>query len=234
MNFFNLFGTKNEKKVTETEEKGVMIDLQNYSGMRVEVTDFNGYFLFVAKIQGFWNDTAKLYQYSEFENSDENIPLHVRIRGYSDHERKAVYMEGNITSEPEHMWKVEELTVTKITNDRAFFRLNTDIDATVTMFSGLEIGEKPCKMLNISVGGACISSECRYHEGDKFLLKVQLLEDRPISTMYCQVLRIIEKEESKYEYGCKFLELTEEDQSKITQSIFAAQVAERRKKLETS
>ena len=36
--------------------------------------------------------------------------------------------------------------------------------------------------------------------------------------------------ETGYEYGCRFLELNEEDQDKITQNIFAAQLAERRKK----
>ena len=85
-------------------------------------------------------------------------------------------------------------------------------------------------MLNISVGGACILSENQYREGDKFLLNVRLLEDRPISVMFCEVLRIIEREDSKYEYGCRFLELNEEDQDKITQNIFAAQLEERRKK----
>ena len=108
-------------------------------------------------------------------------------------------------------------------NDRAFFRLGTNLDATAAMFSGLEIGEKPCKLLNISVGGACVSSEYRYHEGDKFLLKVRLLKDRPESVMFCQVLRVVQRDESKTEYGCRFLELTEEDQEKITQNIFAAQ-----------
>ena len=84
-------------------------------------------------------------------------------------------------------------------------------------------GERPCKLLNISVGGAGIGSEYQYQMGDKFLLKVKLLEDRPVSAMYCQVLRVIEKENAPFEYGCQFLELTEEDQEKITQNIFAAQ-----------
>ena len=91
------------------------------------------------------------------------------------------------------------------------------------MFSGLAMGEKPCKLLNISVGGARIASEFRYHDGDKFLLKVRLMEDRPESAMFSQVMRVIEKDGGKFEYGCRFLELTEEDQEKITQNIFAAQ-----------
>ena len=85
------------------------------------------------------------------------------------------------------------------------------------------MGEKPCKLLNISVGGARVRSEYQYHEGDKFLLKVRLLEDRPESAMFCQVLRVIAKENEQFEYGCQFLELTEEDQEKIMQNIFAAQ-----------
>ena len=60
-------------------------------------------------------------------------------------------------------------------------------------------------------------------EGDKFLLKVKLLEDREVSAMFCQVIRIIEKEDAKFEYGCRFLELNEADEAKITQNIFAVQ-----------
>lgn len=170
-------------------------------------------------------------QSTEAEAPKKPKPLHVRIRGYNDHEKKAVYMEGGITPGREkHSWKVESLTVGRIGNERAFFRLETDLDAVVTTFGGFSAGEQSCRMLNISVGGACILSEQKYREGDKFLLNVKLLEDRPVSVMFCEVLRITEREDSKYEYGCRFLELNEEDQDKITQNIFAAQLAERRKK----
>ncbi|MDE6899231.1 MAG: PilZ domain-containing protein, partial [Lawsonibacter sp.] len=161
--------------------------------------------------------------YSEASLPQDAEPVRVRIRGYNDHERKAVYMEGTIAPDVKHIWKVEELTVARIGNDRAFFRLDTDIDATITTFGGFGAGEQPCKLLNISVGGACISSAFQFHEDDKFLLKVKLLEDRDISVMYCQVLRIIDKGDSGYKYGCRFLELNENDEAKITQNIFAAQ-----------
>lgn len=136
-------------------------------------------------------------------------------------------MEGMITPLPKHIWQIEELTVIRTANDRAFFRLDTNLDATITMFSGLAMGERPCTLLNISVGGACVSSEYEYHEGEKFLLKVKLIEDRPESAMFCQVLRVIEKDRQKYEYGCQFLELTEEDQGKIMQNIFEVQRKQR-------
>lgn len=54
-------------------------------------------------------------------------------------------------------------------------------------------------------------------------MKVKLLEDRPESAMFTQVVRVIEKGDAGFEYGCRFLELTEADQEQITQNIFAAQ-----------
>ncbi|MEY8311967.1 PilZ domain-containing protein [Oscillospiraceae bacterium 42-9] len=225
MRLFNLFGKKNEKQPPkESGQKETAEEREIYSGMRVEVTDQNDNMLFVAKLQGLRGEQAELHQYSESAiDREEEEPLPVKIRGYNDHNRKAVYMEGVITPKPQNIWSVAELNVCKVGNDRAFFRLETNLEASATMFTGLEMGEKPCRLLNISVGGARITSERRYHEGDKFLLKVKLLEDRPESAMYSQVVRVLEREDGKTEYGCRFLELTEEDQERITQNIFAAQ-----------
>lgn len=223
MKLFNLFGRKADELPQKVEKENDGDELEIYSGMRVEVTAFDGRILFVAKLMGLHGNQAELHQYLEATISQVEEPLPVRIRGYSDRDRKAVYMEGVIAPLPHNKWSVAELKVCRVGNDRAFFRLDTNIDATATMFSGLEMGEKPCKLLNISIGGACIGSEFRYHDGDKFLLKVRLLEDRPESAMFSQVVRVIEKGDAGFEYGCRFLELTEADQERITQNIFAAQ-----------
>ena len=211
-----------EDQSEEAEEAGANIQ-GTYSGMRTEVTDFDGRVLFVAKLMDLKKNTAQLYQYSESMLSPEDAPVRVRIRGYNDNEKKAVYMEGVITPRPDHVWQVDELIVTKLTNERAFFRLNTDLDATLTAFNGVQTEERTCKLLNISVGGALIGSEDRYRRGSKFMLKVKLLEERPPSVMLCQVLRVTEKEESQFEYGCQFLGMSEDEQKKITQNIFEAQ-----------
>lgn len=226
MKLLNLFGRREKERAAQGAGETDDTDLELYSGMRVEVTAPDGRLLFVAKLLGLRGDQGELHPYSEPAVSQESEPLPVKIRGYSDHDRKAVCMEGVITRTPRDTWAVEELTVSRISNDRAFFRLETNINATATMFSGLSIGEKSCKLLNISIGGACIASEHRYHEGDKFLLKVRLLEDRPESAMYSQVVRVIERK-GRYEYGCRFLELTEDDQERITQNIFTVQRQQR-------
>ena len=207
MKLFDLFGKKTKEAPSPAvEEDGD--DLEVYSGMRVEVTTMEGSLLFVAKLQGLRGSKAELHQYSETER-EVTEPLPVKIRGYSDHARKAVYMEGVIAPASRHVWDVTELTVSRVSNDRAFFRLDTNLDATA--------------MLNISVGGAYIVSTYRYHENDKFLLKVRLIEDQPESALFCRVLRAVEKENQKFEYGCQFIEITEADQEKIIQNIFATQ-----------
>ncbi|MEZ3505161.1 MAG: PilZ domain-containing protein [Lachnospiraceae bacterium] len=224
MSLLELFRKRaKERPPQEDKDTNGTEELDIYSGMRVEVTTAAGQILFVAKLMGLHGDKAELHQYSEAAIVKDVETIHARIRGYSDYERKAVYMEGIITPGPKHIWQVEELTIVRVGNDRAFFRLTTNLDATATMFSGLAMGEKPCKLLNISVGGASVSSEYRYHKGDKFLLKVRLLEDRPESVMFSQIVRVVEKDEGKFEYGCRFLELTEVDQEQITRNIFAAQ-----------
>ena len=51
----------------------------------------------------------------------------------------------------------------------------------------------------------------------------KLLADRPESALFSQVVRIVVKGDARFEYGCRFLELTESDQEQITRNIFAAQ-----------
>ena len=224
MKLFDLFGRRQKEQPPQREHEEEK-ELQIYSGMRVEVTASDGRLLFVAQLRNLREKGAELYLYSESALPPDSEPLPACIRGYNDRNRKAVYMEGVISPMPQNIWKVEELVVRRVGNDRAFFRLDTNLDATATMFSGLSMGERPCKLLNISVGGACITSETPYHEGDKFLLKVKLLADRPESVIYSEVMRIIHKD--KVEYGCRFLELTEEDETKITQNIFTVQRQQR-------
>ena len=221
MKLFKFPGTKAAPQKTDPSSNLEEIEL--YAGLRVEVTNAAGRMLFVAKLLGLHENQGELHQYSRAAVSRTEEPIPVKIRGYSDRDRKAVCMEGVITPLPQNKWSVSELKLCRVGNDRAFFRLTTDLPATAAMFSGLMMGERPCRLLNISVGGACIGSEYRYHEGDKFLLKVRLLEDRPESAMFSQVMRVLEKDGGKFEYGCRFLELTEADQEQITQNIFTAQ-----------
>ena len=190
-----------------TGEASDIKQLEIYTGMRVVVETLDGHLLFIASLQDLQRNSAELYQYSEaeiFQDVDEKPvemteSTHVKIRGYNDWERKAVFMEGIITSKEKHVWQVDELTVIRVENERSFTRLNMDVDAVIedSREDGSE-GEE-CKLLNISIGGASIGSKKRYHKGDKFLLKAKLLEGRPSSVVYCEVLRVVERGADNYE-----------------------------------
>ncbi len=232
MGLLNLFRKKNRQEDLEEDVLDEEIPKpQIYSGMRVEVTTLSGYMLFIAKLVAPHGDRAELYQYSETTVSRETDSFRVQIRGYNDREKKAVHMEGTISPGSESTWHVTDLTILKLVNERAFFRLDIDIEASITTFSGSADRDQPCRLVNISVGGVCISSEYEHFVDDNFILKVKLLEDRPPSAMYCRILRVTEKEDSTYEYGCQFVKLSETDQDQIAESIFTVQ---RRKRSGTS
>ena len=144
MKLFGLFKKqKKEQPPQETEEISREEGLEVYSGTRVEVTTLDGELLFVAKLTGVHGTEAELQQFSEAAVSGDSEPIHVRIRGYVDHEKKAVHFEGVIAPARKNIWSVEELALQKAGNDRAFFRLSTNRDGTATMYSGLEAGESP-------------------------------------------------------------------------------------------
>lgn len=212
------------KKKPEPEEPPF---LEIYTGMRVEVTNEAGRLLFVARLQGIQGEQAELRQYSETDLPQEmGEALPVKIRGFSDREQKAVYMEGSILPKPYSIWQVEKLVLIKIANDRAFFRLSINMEAAILPQDQPAAEEESCRLLNISVSGACVSTTITHQPEEKFLLKVQLHPDREISFLLCQVVRsaqITGKEKTWFEYGCKFLELKESEQERITQTLFDLQ-----------
>lgn len=204
-------------------------ELDAYAGMRVEVISDEDKLLFVAKLLALRGNEGELHQYSDDAFLDiskivgEFEPMHVKIRGYSDYERKAVYMEGDIAPSGQNVWWVNGLTVARIANDRAFFRLDTSMEASITSIGRIGAGIVPCVMMNISIGGTCISCKEVYHKNDKFLLNVTLLEGQDPSIMLCEVLRIVDKDDGTHEYGCRFLALSENDKERITKNIFDIQ-----------
>ncbi|HCT92317.1 MAG TPA: PilZ domain-containing protein [Lachnospiraceae bacterium] len=226
MNLFDLFRKKPGEDMDGKNRKvNGLMELEIYSGMKVVVERPGGQMLFIAKLQNLNRDTAELYQYSDAgvlrdtEVLNETDAIKAEIRGYNDRERKAVFMEGTIIPRQKHVWRVEGLNVTRVENERSFSRLSTDLDAAVVISDGDNTKEQACRLLNISAGGASIGSAHRYHKGDTFLLKAKLSEDNIPSVLYCEILRVMEKNVSSYEYGCRFLELTEADQEQIAQNI---------------
>lgn len=225
MGLFGLFGKKAQRpEAAPVEKEPETAELESYAGMKAEVTSPDGQLLFTAKLLGLHETRAELHQTAWAPISRQvEEPLAVRIRGYDDRASKAVYLEGTILpAAADHVWAVEDLTLVKTGNDRAFFRMDVNMDASFTPVGQIGAVEEPCKLLNISVGGVRIAASNRHDSGDKLLLSVKLDPEKGASTMLCQILRIIERE-TGYEYGCRFIELNGADEDRIMQIIFDLQ-----------
>ena len=220
MNLFHLFGKSAKKEPAQAPEKELTLEARGaYSGMRVEIMDEKKQLIFIAKLMSLHGNSAKLHQYSESEFLFDEEEMKIRIRGYSDIDKKVIHMEGTLKQGKDSIWPVEGLTFIKSGNDRAFYRLNTDLDGSMILTEGAETEKEPCRLLNISVGGAYIRTEPALELGDRFFLQVKLHPDRDSSLILTEVCRIVEREDELFEYGCQFIELNEADRKQIIQAI---------------
>lgn len=222
MGFFDLFRKRGPDEGTEVNPEAEK--LKPYGGMQVEVTTLQGKELFIARLDNLQGTTAQLRQYSDADSSAEGESAgRIQIRGYSIEEEKAIYLEGSLLPKSERVWQVEDLKLLKKENDRAFFRVDTDLEASVRSVGKIEVKEGLCRLLNISVGGVCIRSAIQYHEKERLMLNVKWMEENDVSFLLCKVLRVSKKEDDQFEYGCCFLELEETDRQKVAQTVFKLQ-----------
>lgn len=228
MGLFGLFGKKNNKhNVQDTVDTSTTPagedDLEVYSDMRVEVATLTDELLFAATLLEIHENCAQLQPHIETAPSWKLEPIRVKIRGYSEEDSKAICMEGTVTPSIEKLWQVEDLKLISKSNDRAFFRPRTNMNAIVTLVNNNSFEEDHCKLLNLSVGGVCISSKCEYRKGDTLLLKVQLPSEKELSLFFCRIQRVTERTPAKYEYGCQFMDMSTPEQEKIARVIFDLQ-----------
>lgn len=217
-----------ERRAEESRRRAQKEDLEIYSGMRVEVASEDKRVFLTAQLVELRGDRAQLEPESDgnlLAGTEEPIP--VVLRGYSSLENKAVQLEGTIRPDPSGKWQAENLVLVKRSNERAFFRVDTNIDAGLTPMGSFSKAEETCKILNLSVGGICLGSRERHNVGDKFILHTKLLQELESSLMFCQILRIIERKHDYFEYGCQFLRLSAADEERILQIIFDLQRKQR-------
>ena len=155
MGLFGLFGKKAAKAETPPVEPDPPF-LEDYAGIRAEVTNLEGQLLFTAKLLGLEEDHGDLHLLSGSSLSRElEEPLPVRLRGFSIRKSKAAYLEGIIRpSEDEGIWHVEKLALSKLENDRSYFRMDVAMDASLTPVGRPGAEEEPCKLVDLKIGRA--------------------------------------------------------------------------------
>ena len=225
MGLFDFFKSHGKKEPVQDEEaQQEPIGLEVYSHMRVEVTTDDGRLFLAAELMELRGNMAKLKPFidgSLLSRSDQAIP--VTIRGKSSKDNSAVVVEATVRCGPNDIWLAEHLELVKRVDNRASFRIEVDLEAEVAPVDQ-PIGEKePCRVINISTGGAKVSMGTRRNVGDKFLMWVNLPPNTTLSGLVCQIVRVDERRYDYFEYGCRFLGLDPEDENLVLRSIFDAQ-----------
>lgn len=225
MGLLQWFGKKPKKTESAPAE-----DLAFCEGMRVDVTDAeDGRPLFQAELRDLHGGEAVLETLRMDAEELPASPAEVLLRGYSKKQAKAALLEANITPEEEPNWKAENIVLRKTGNDRNHFRLWANMEAT-TAHPAAPKTETPCRLLDISAGGARLSTQKTFRIGDTVILRVRLLPERERLRLTCRVLRIVHRENGREEYGCQFQGVSPADQEILTQMIFELQ--RRRKNME--
>lgn len=199
-------------------------------GMHVEVTDVANKLIAIGQIIDIQKDIVTLHIKDSLATELMEESTVIMLRGFSRVDKKAVHLEGSATQKDEKTWIVHSVKLHKILNDRAFYRLDTATDATVTVFSGAHAGEYSCSLTNISIGGAAIETTQEFHIADTFLLRARVNPDYGEFIMFCSVKRKSSGTDGIFRYGCQFVELSEEDQTRLAREIFNVQAMRRKHK----
>lgn len=213
---------KNHGKNVPAPEKTAP-SLIDFSGLQVEVLNMEGGLLFMARLSISDSGMAKLWQSSEGLVPPFEPPLPVKLRGYYEHDKKAVHFEGGLSPVDGNIWSMEDLRLMSEENDRAFFRENTQLTGDMRLVGWVGAESKPCDIINLSAGGVCIRSAEEYQKSDKLLLTTTLREGTAPVTLLCEVCRVMLKPNAPNEFGCRFLNLDEPREDQIVETIMELQ-----------
>lgn len=218
-------GSLNNKR-SSTEDS---FHLSECVGLHVEITDATNKLIAIGQIINVQKGIITLHIEDSLATELIEESTFIMLRGFSSVDKKAVHLEGSATQEDENTWSVHSVKLHKLLNDRAFYRLDTATDATITVFSGACAGEYSCTLTNISIGGAAIETTQEFHIADTFLLRARVNPDYGEFMMFCSVKRKSSGTDGIFRYGCQFVELSEEDQTRLAREIFNVQAMRRKK-----
>ena len=227
----------------DEEEQEVLAE---FSGLRVEALDEDGGLMFVAKLaigsgtsgelqligsyaeqaeEATAQENAEAAQTGEDADAPEETkpkPRHIQLRGYDEHLQKAIHLEGDATPFAGRVWRVRNLALMGKDNDRAFFRQDVDAPGEAVPIRG-GTGPAPCKVLNLSAGGACIQTSAAYEMGERLRLSFRIGQGSDMS-VFCTVCRVSQRKENLFEYGCSFEHLDPAMEDAISRALLQLQM----------
>ena len=229
MGLFDRFSGGRAKKTKQTPSES----LRDYTGLRVEVLDQDDQLLFLAVLIVLGGGKVDLRLPEGQPKVPEEIgaePFEAHIRGYEERLQQAVHMEGTVTRISEYSWNVEYLRIVGKDNDRAFFRQNINTVGEVSPVDDPE-DVRVCTVHNVSAGGVCLRVDAEYPKDTRLKLRTRLTSTQAMSSIMCEVRRVTLRRDGKFEYGCRFLNLSPVDEDRISKAIMEMQQSQARRQL---
>jgi len=183
--------------------------------------------------------------YIEIINRKDKMPLErcnmiVKISLFS-REAGYLFLMGVTYLSTQYFMRITDLESVSEFEKRAFFRVNTDLTATVQVKGeGSEEGAEEngelekyiINIRNISLGGLHFSSDRYFDKGEALLIKFFVLGT--LLSFQCEICRVKQTVgfEGEFSYGCKFLDGDDRQIDALCKFIFEQQQEEIRKRRE--
>lgn len=213
----------------ETEKKPETAENQDipelYSGMKVEVLSPNNNLLFVGVLQIRSGGVLEVHSETDAQLPIGEYQQKIKLRGFQKNSQTFT-LNGTVAKSSPDFWRIENLKFLQSKDSRAFFRQNANVKAEISPDIRARGKDKiPCKILDVSAGGARVLCKKEFQDGALFVLHVTLVSEEQPFSMTCQVRHAEhpEKEDLDIEYGCQFVGLPEREQERLLQAIFTLQ-----------
>ena len=152
----------------------------------------------------------------------------VYVRG-CDNKMNQFYLRATVEESSRILMRLKELEPEVHENHRDTFRLAVNNVPISIYYMNDERFERPeeCRLVDISTGGCCFTSEYLHGEGEVLRLKIKL-EDYVAMDFIGEVIRVVECGPNEFRCGILFAQLKKDEINSLTKVLFNMQLGNRR------
>lgn len=201
-----------------------------YLNMMVEVLNMENKLLFVGQIQSIDVETIQVREIRGRHVPPAIFNTVVKLKCISDAPEVEI-LYGKLSGNTDTWWRLDRLEEKRVQDNRAYYRQWINAEAMVRRAVDLTEGaEKPCRVLDISMGGVLLRCDEEFRVGDYLLLlQTKILKEAPFE-LTCFVRRVAEDRNGGRLYGCEFGSIPIEEEERLCRVLFTAQQQEIREK----
>ena len=152
----------------------------------------------------------------------------VFVRG-CDNKMNQFYLRATVEESSRIQMRLKDLEPEVHENHRDTFRLAVNNVPISIYYMNDERFERPeeCRLVDISTGGCCFTSEYLHGEGEVLRLKIKL-EDYVAMDFIGEIIRVVECGPNEFRCGVLFTQLKRDEINSLTKVLFNMQLGNRR------